>query len=141
MKIERQLLQMTIGILCLSPLLFGSIGIARGLVAFGQHGAQADADSHFRYLSGIFLMLAPLALSTVPRIETRAGRDRLLLVVLLVAGGGLGRLYGVAAAGVPSAAHLAGLATELGVTPALGLWAWWFQRRWARASRPLSEPG
>ena len=122
---ERLLLQAVILVLCLSPFVFGLQGIVRGVAQYGAV-ASADADSHYRYLSGIFFGVGIMALSCVPRIEQRG--ERFGWVVALVFCGGLARLYGIVFHGWPSAGHITGLGLELGVTPLLGLW----QRRLAR---------
>jgi hypothetical protein len=120
--------------LCLSPFVIGGMGIARGpaqygAVLTGDAGKLRDLASHYRYLSGIFFAVGLMALSCVPRIE-RMG-DRFRWVVILVVTGGFARLAGIAIDGAPSAGHLIGLATELGITPLLGLWQARVARRFA----------
>jgi hypothetical protein len=58
--------------------------------------------------------------STIPRIETRGARFRLLTVIVVM--GGIGRLIALLASGAPSPTMLAALVMELIVTPALALW-------------------
>lgn len=87
----------------------------------------ADLDSHFRYVSGIFLGVAIAFLSCIPHIERKGGRFRLLTALVFI--GGLARLLSLLLTGAPSWPHLAGLGLELVVTPAMALW----QRRVARA--------
>ncbi len=117
---ERKLLQQAVGFLSLIPVSAGLFG-----VLFGPEGLLGDrvsvsADSHFRYLSGLLLGLGLCFWSTVPDIETKTGRFRLLSLLVVI--GGLARLLGLAVTGVPSFFMLGGLAIELVVTPVLCLW-------------------
>lgn len=117
---ERKLLQQAVGFFSLIPVSAGLFG-----VLFGPEGLLGDrvsvsADSHFRYLSGLLLGLGLCFCSTIPDIEEKTGRFRLL--TLLVAIGGLGRLLGLALTGIPSLFMLGGLAMELVVTPLLCFW-------------------
>ena len=134
--IERRLLQLAVAIACLVPLSVGGWSVLHGPYFLG-HAAEipTDLDSHFRYLSGIFLAIG-LAFSTcIPEIERKGARFRLL--GLLIVGGGLARLVSLAAVGVPSTGHLFGLAMELGVVPLLVLW----QLRIGRVYRQSERPG
>ena len=119
----KRVLQAVVALACLLPLLVGGAGVLFGPAAFG-HPADVprDLDSHFRYLSGIFLALGVVFISTVPAIERRSGRFR--LAGALVVCGGLARALSMAVHGVPSLPHLAGLGMELGVMPALLIWQW-----------------
>ncbi len=117
---ERKLLQQAVGFLSLIPVSAGLFG-----VLFGPEGLLGDrvsvsADSHFRYLSGLLLGLGLCFWSTVPDIETKTGRFRLLTLLVVI--GGLARLFGLAVTGVPSFFMLGGLVIELVVTPVLCLW-------------------
>ena len=117
---ERKLLQQAVGFLSLIPVSAGLFG-----VLFGPEGLLGDrvsvsADSHFRYLSGLLLGLGLCFWSTVPDIEAKTGRFRLLTLLVVI--GGLARLLGLAVTGVPSFFMLGGLAIELVVTPVLCLW-------------------
>lgn len=117
---ERKLLQQAVGFLSLIPVSAGLFG-----VLFGPEGLLGDrvsvsADSHFRYLSGLLLGLGLCFWSTVPDIETKTGRFRLLTLLVVI--GGLARLLGLAVTGVPSFFMLGGLVIELVVTPVLCLW-------------------
>lgn len=79
-----------------------------------------DLDSHFRFLSGVFLAVGIVFHSCVPSIETKTNRFR--LAAALVFGGGLARLVSLLVAGAPTAGHLLGLAMELAVVPLLVVW-------------------
>ena len=127
-RAERRLLQIAAGLACLVPLTMGSLSVMRGAAVLKgvPLPVPADLDSHFRYLSGIFLGVGIAFVSCVPRIERRGARFALLGG--LVVSGGLARLASLLAVGAPSAGHVFGLAMELGVVPLLVLW----QRRIAR---------
>ena len=117
---ERKVLQQAVGVFSLIPILAGLFG-----VLFGPEGLLGDrvsvsADSHFRYLSGLLLGLGLCFWSTIPGIEEKTGRFRLLTLLVVI--GGLGRLLGLALTGIPSLFMLGGLVMELAVTPLLCLW-------------------
>ena len=90
-----------------------------------------DLDSHFRYLSGIFLALGIAFASCIPAVEAKTGRFRLLGA--MVVAGGLARLVSLAALGVPGGGMRFGLVMELAVVPALLLW----QARLARRAHRM----
>lgn len=117
---ERRLLQVLVALAALIPLSVASTGIFRGAAWLDRGAVPADLDSHFRYLSGIFLMLGLGFASCIPRIETMGPRFRLLGCMVIA--GGLARALSLVQVGAPSAGHLAGLAMELGVVPLLMLW-------------------
>lgn len=119
-RIERVLLQAAVAIACLVPLTTGSQGVLRGAAMLKAPIVTPDLDSHFRYLSGIFLMVGVGFLSCVPRIEARGARFRLLGAMVIL--GGLARALSWAEMGTPSLGHRLGLAMELGVVPLLMLW-------------------
>lgn len=118
--IERRLLQAAVALGSLVPLTFGTLGILRGAGWLAKAPVSADLDSHFRYLSGIFLVVGIGLLSCVPAIERRTGRFRLLGAMVIV--GGLARAWSLASVGPPSTGHLLGLAMELGAMPLLMVW-------------------
>ncbi len=117
---ERRLLQAAAALAVLVPVCAGSWGVIRGAAWLDHGDVPRDLDSHFRYLSGIFLMLGLLFASCIPRIERMGARFRLLGA--MVVAGGLGRLVSLLAVGAPAAGHLLGLGMELGVVPLLALW-------------------
>ena len=122
-------LQMVVAVLGLIPTLTGLAGILLGPDFLRLDPPwPVDLDSHFRFLSGVFLGVGLGFYSCIPAIETRTERARLLggLIVL----GGLARLYSLAVYGAPSAGHLFGLGMELVVVPLLLLW----QTRLAQAA-------
>lgn len=125
---ERTLLQAAVALVCLVPLTVATVSIVRGVVWL-QPAPTTDLDSHFRYLSGIFLVMGIAFLTCIPAIETKTGRFRLLGA--MVVGGGLARLVSLGIVGEPSSGHLLGLWIELILVPLLLAW----QTRIARLCR------
>ncbi len=129
--IEKRVLQLVVALACLVPLSTGSASIWNGPAMFG--GAQqvpVDLDSHFRYISGIFLALGIGFVTCIPDIERKGGRFRMLGAMVVV--GGCARLWSLVEVGVPGRGHVFGLVMELGVVPLLMLWQWRFAERAAR---------
>lgn len=127
---EKRLLQATVGVLALVPISAGAAGVLVGPgFVLTAPDWPVDLDSHFRYLSGIFLALGLTYWATVPSIERKAAMFRLASV--LVVAGGAARLGSLLAVGVPSTPHLVGLGLETLVVPLLVLW----QRRVAWRTR------
>jgi hypothetical protein len=79
-----------------------------------------SAESHFRFLSGLLLGIGICFWSTLPSIEAKTNRFRLLTLLVVI--GGLGRLMGLGLTGLPSLFMIGGLILELIVTPVLCLW-------------------
>jgi len=131
---ERRLLQLAAGLACLVPLAAGTAGVLSGPGFVFRGAATTDLDSHFRYLSGIFLGAGVAFASCVPRIERRGARFRLLGA--LVVAGGLARLLSLADVGAPSIGHRFGLVMELGVVPLLLLWQARVGRRYRTPDTP-----
>lgn len=120
---ERRALQGVVALACLVPLSASLDGIVRGAAMFAgipHHPVPVDLDSHFRYLSGIFLMLGVGFVSCVPAIERKGPRFRALGAMVIA--GGLARGLSWLTVGAPGAGHRFGLAMELGVLPVLLLW-------------------
>lgn len=118
---ERRVLQMVVALACLVPLTMGAKSVVSGPGFLGHPPViPRDLDSHFRYVSGIFLAVGIAFASCVPRIEMKGERFRLL--GWLVVAGGLSRLVSLVAVGAPSSGHMLGLVMELGVVPLLMLW-------------------
>lgn len=133
-RAERRLLQVAVAIVTLVPLGVASLSILRGAEWLGRAPVATDLDSHFRYLSGIFLALGIGFASCVPRIEAMTARFRLL--GLMVIAGGLARAVSLIAVGPPSAGHLVGLGIELGVVPLMMAWQARVARRWRERGGP-----
>ena len=117
---ERRLLQLAVALGSLVPIIAGAAGIIWGPAMVGAGGITNPADSHFRYLSGLLFGIGIAFATTIPEIEWRAGRFRLLTAIVVA--GGIGRLISLLVRGAPDAPMLAALAMELVVTPALALW-------------------
>ncbi len=119
----KRALQLVVGMLALVPIMAGVAGIWSG-PAFLQLEKPwpADLDSHFRFLSGVFIALGIAWYSCIPDIGNKTGRFRLLAA--LTFSGGMARLLSLFIAGAPSAGHQAGLCIELVVVPLLVLWQW-----------------
>ena len=130
MNRERRLLQAVVALLCLIPLSTAASGILGGAEWLARETVRPDLDSHFRYLSGIFLGMAFGFASCIPAIERQGARFRLLGMMVVL--GGLARAWSLVEVGAPSAGHLAGLCVELGAVPLVLLWQASLQRRWRR---------
>jgi hypothetical protein len=136
MTAGRRALQAVVAAATLVPLSVASLSLACGPAWLGQVAPIAtDLDSHFRYLSGIFLALGFGFASCIPGIERKGPRLRLLGAMVIA--GGLGRLWSLAQVGQPSAGHLVGLGIELGVVPVVLVWQAVVARR---SQSPSSRP-
>jgi hypothetical protein len=129
--LERRLLQLTILVAGLVPVVAGAWGAAGWL-----HPPDAGAASQARYLSGLLLGVGLAFWACVPRIEARRVEVRLLAMIVVV--GGLARLFGLLSTGAAGIGVVLPLAMELAVTPLLALWRERVDRRMAglAASRP-----
>lgn len=117
---SKRLLQITVAILGLVPLSAGLSGVILGPDAFDGPGDVTDLNSHFRYISGIFLAVGIAFYTTIPNIQIKTARFRLLTALVFI--GGLARLLSLFLDGTPTAPHLIGLCLELVVVPALAVW-------------------
>jgi hypothetical protein len=124
-------LRLAVAIAAIVPVAAGLDGVLRGAAMLGASHADLSLDSHLRYLSGLLVAIGLGFWSTIPRIELRTSRFRLLTAIVVA--GGLGRLYGVFVEGLPPAPMLFGLVMELGVTPFL---CWWQGRVVASGPQP-----
>lgn len=116
---QKQLLQRVVACLAIIPVAAGLYGVLFGLSLTGDV-ASISAESHFRYMSGLLLGIGICFWSTVPEIERKSRRFRLLTLLVVI--GGLGRLAGLMMTGLPSVFMIGALIIELIVTPALCLW-------------------
>jgi hypothetical protein len=133
-RLEKRLLQVALAIVSLIPISAGLAGVLQG-PKFFQLFASVTADSHMRYLSGLLLGIGVLVWTIIPKVEKRG--EALGALTLIVAVGGLSRLYSLITVGQPNTVMTCALFVELGVTPALYLW----QRRVARcATRQPATP-
>lgn len=121
-EMETGLLQAIVAIACLVPLSMGAASLVWGpsILSGVEDPVPRDLDSHFRYLSGIFLAVGIGFASCIHRIERKTRRFRLFGA--LVIAGGLGRALSLLDHGLPSTGHHLGLAMELVVVPLLLLW-------------------
>ena len=125
-------LRLVVGVAGIVPVAAGLDGMLRGAAMLGgTPSADLSLDSHLRYLSGLLLAIGLGFWSTIPRIELRTVRFRLLTALVVM--GGLGRLYGVVVEGLPPVPMLFGLAMELGVTPLLCWWQGRVAASWAQS--------
>jgi len=119
---ERSLLQLCIIVGGFIPISAGLAGIFLGPDVLNA-AVSTEFDSHFRYLSGLLFGVGLGFWSTVPHIEARGARFKLLGLIVFV--GGCARLISLIAVGRPSAGMLGALTMELVVTPLL---CWWQYR-------------
>jgi hypothetical protein len=125
---ETRLLQFVISVLSLVPVATGVAGIVLGPRLLGVTAPwPADLDSHFRFLSGVFLVVGLAWWSCVPWLPEKGPRLRLL--ALMTFAGGLARLVSLGLAGAPSTGHVFGLGMELVVVPLIVLWHRRIERR------------
>lgn len=121
MKLSKTALQIFVAIGGIVPVAAGLAGIVLGPgMVPGTDILPVPLDSHFRYLSGLLLGIGLAYWSTIPAIEFRGGRFRLLTAIVFI--GGLSRLWSLLAVGVPDRPMLFGLGMELVVTPLAALW-------------------
>ncbi|MDF7777430.1 DUF4345 domain-containing protein [Sphingomonas sp. AOB5] len=132
---ERRLLQIVASLAALIPIAAASTGILRGASWLTHAPVPPDLDSHFRYLSGIFLGVGIAFATCIPDIEHKGSRFRLLGALVIT--GGLARALSLATIGPPSTGHLAGLCVELLVMPLLLFWQSRVERT-AHATKPRS---
>ncbi|UYY57946.1 DUF4345 domain-containing protein [Sphingomonas sp. S2-65] len=129
-RAEKRLLQAVMAITLLLPLSAALAGVAGGPRFLGHPPViPTDLDSHFRYVSGLFLGMLLLFASCIPHVERKGPRLRLLGAMVML--GGAARLLSLVVVGVPSVGHRIGLGIELIEVPLLLLW----QARIARRSR------
>ncbi|WP_210491246.1 DUF4345 domain-containing protein [Microvirga antarctica] len=130
MEQERRRLQQAVALAALIPVATGLYGVLFGQALTGD-SVSISAESHFRFLSGLLLGIGVLFWTTVPRIEIRTDRFRILTLLIVI--GGLARLAAFALTGLPSLFMIGGLVMELVVTPVLCLWQTRIANRYADA--------
>lgn len=131
---SKRLLQIVVSLLGLVPVTVGLYGVTFGPDFLQQTiPPTADLDSHFRYLSGIFLGVGVAFYATVMDIERKTTLFRLAAGLVVV--GGLARLGSLLMVGMPSRGHVIGLGLELVVVPLLTLW----QSRVAASYAPFAQ--
>ena len=119
--ISKRLLQAVVAVLGLVPVAAGAAGVLAGPDFMMAASAwPIDLDSHFRYLSGIFLAIGLMFYASIPGIERKTALFRLAALPVVI--GGFARLGSLLAVGTPSNPHVAGLILELGLMPTLLIW-------------------
>ena len=115
--------RIVVAVLALIPISAGIAGAIFGLSfpGFDVVEASADGQSHFRFLSGIFLAMG-LAYWTVA-LGSGNWHARFQLLAVLTMAGGVARLVSLFVDGTPSLGHQLGLGMELIVVPTLLLWS------------------
>ena len=80
-------LQTAVAVLACIPVLAGAMGVIEG-PAFLKATLPwpADLDSHVRFLSGLFLAVGLAWWATIPSIERKGERFRLLALLIVAAG-------------------------------------------------------
>lgn len=127
---EKRLLQAVMCVTLLLPLSAALAGTFGGPHFLGRPPViPTDLDSHFRYISGLFLGMLLLFVSCIPQVEQRGPRLRMLAFMVFI--GGLFRFYSLVAIGTPSLGHLIGLGIELVELPLILVWQARLARRFA----------
>ena len=113
--VSKRAAQVSFAVAGIVPVVAGLWGVFQPLV--GPLGSQLN---HGRYLSGLLLAIGLVFWASIPGIERRTERIRVLTVVVVI--GGVCRLLGVIMGDPLSPAVMGALAMELAVTPLLCLW-------------------
>ena len=120
-SMSKRLLQTAVALLALVPVGIGALGVLAGPAFLrGVIDPPVDLDSHFRYLSGIFLALGLTFYACIPEIERKTALFRMAGALVII--GGCGRLLSLVMTGTPSRGHLIGLGLELVIVPLLMIW-------------------
>jgi hypothetical protein len=118
---EKRLLQAVMAVTLLLPLSAALAGVTGGPHFLGHPPVvPTDLDSHFRYVSGLFLGMLLFFASCIPAIEHKGPRLRLLAAMVVL--GGAFRLVSLVLVGMPSLGHRIGLGIELIEVPLIVLW-------------------
>jgi hypothetical protein len=118
---EKRLLQTVMALTLLLPLTAAIVGVTGGPRFLGHPPViPTDLDSHFRYISGLFLGMLLLFASCIPAVERKGSRLRLLATMVII--GGAFRLLSLFLVGMPSLGHRIGLGIELIEVPLIVLW-------------------
>ncbi|RYD55914.1 MAG: DUF4345 domain-containing protein [Sphingomonadales bacterium] len=126
--VEKRLLQAAMTVTLLLPLSAALAGVLGGPHFLGKAPViPTDLDSHFRYISGLFLGMLLLFASCIPNVERHGPRLRMLAFMVFI--GGLFRFYSLVAIGTPSTGHLIGLGIELVELPLILVWQTRIARR------------
>jgi len=112
---ERRALQIVVAIGSLIPISAGLAGVTLGPAMVGAASVEIAADSHYRCLSGLLRGIEIAFAATIPAVERRTARFRLLTAIVVI--GGLGRLCAVVVCGYPGKPMAFALVMELIVIP------------------------
>lgn len=125
--LSRRALQVAVAVFSLVPVIAGLAGMIMGpAMIVGAENGVVSMDSHYRYLSGLLMGIGLGFWTTVPGIQNKTARFRMLAGIVIL--GGFGRLYSAVFVGVPTAGMCFGLGMELIVVPVLVLWQGWVTR-------------
>ena len=116
---ERLLLQICVIVAALVPLSAGLAGSIYGGALTGDT-LSSSGESHWRYLSGLLFAIGLAFWSTVPSIESKTDRFRLLTLIVFT--GGTFRALSLLVDTWPSQFMLGGAVMEVVVTPLLCAW-------------------
>jgi len=116
----KRALQVTIAVLGLLPLAFGTLGLFMGVAMYvPPEAATPKLDSQFRFMSGWDVGLALIAWWFIPNIERDTGLFKLVCLAVFL--GGLGRVAAWLLTGSPGLAFGVVTAVEL-LVPMLIPW-------------------
>jgi len=134
---DRRRLQNAVALAALVPAVAGFYGVLFGPQITGEH-LGISGDSHYRFLSGLNFGIGLLFWSTIPGIEVRGPRFRLLALLVFI--GGLSRTLGMLLTGVPSLYMVGALVFELLILPLLCLWQWRVARGYLVQEKKAATP-
>jgi hypothetical protein len=115
------------------PVLAGGSGALFGAQMLGEPAtlASLNAESHYRYLSGLLLGIGLVFWASIPNIERHAARFQILTLIVFI--GGLARAWSAVHQGLPGNGMVFGLIMELVVTPSLCFAQYRLSRHYQRA--------
>lgn len=116
----KRALQVTVVVLSLLPLSFGTLGLVLGVELYiPAEAATPKLDSQFRFMSAWDIGLAVVAWWLVLNIESHTALFRIVCLAVFL--GGLGRMAAWYFTGAPGTAFIAVMAVEL-LVPVLIPW-------------------
>jgi len=126
--------RLVVAVLALIPITAGAAGVMFGLSfpGFDLDAGNPDAQSHFRFLSGIFLAIGLAYWSVALGLGDWLRRFQLLAILTIA--GGLARAASLPLDGTPSLGHQIGLGMELGAVPLLLFWCRQLEKRRTQGS-------
>jgi Domain of unknown function (DUF4345) len=128
----RRALQIVLGVLSLVPLTVALQGIVMGADRIlPTEVVTAQFDSHYRYLSGVYLAVSFTIWWAIPTIERRGAMVR--IVCLGIVAGGIGRLLSIVQVGEPDRLAIGFTVFELLGVPLIAGWQYLVWRQYGRA--------